>query len=70
MDKGHQQHIVVPGGGMPGSMCAIGLSRMLDLRQVSITLVESDEVSTTGGEVTIPSLAGGHALAGDRSART
>jgi hypothetical protein len=51
-------------------MCAIGLSRMLDLRQVSITLVESDEVSTTGGEVTIPSLAGGHALAGDRSART
>ena len=49
--------VVILGGGTSGWMCAAGLSRMLDTRQVSVTLIESADIGTIGvGEATIPTI--------------
>ncbi|MBO9707944.1 MAG: tryptophan 7-halogenase [Caulobacter sp.] len=65
MNSGHQQDIVILGGGAAGWIAAALLAKRTDRRQTRITLVESEEIGIIGvGEATIPVLAQCNALLG------
>ena len=51
------KQIVIVGGGAAGWMTAASLSKLLRPDEVSVTLVESDEIGIIGvGEATIPDM--------------
>jgi tryptophan halogenase len=58
MSSGHQQRIVILGGGAAGWIAAALLAKRTDRRQLRITLVESEQIGIIGvGEATTPLLA-------------
>jgi len=69
MDDRRLKNIVIVGGGSAGWMTAAALSSLLDPRNISVTLVESEQIGTVGvGEATIPDMINFNRILGIREA--